>query len=75
MPRGPSGRVVIDLDPEFKRELHSALVADGVTLKDWFTRQAEHYLAERSQPSFPHLRVAEDHTPYSTQPTDTPSES
>ena len=48
---GSSGRVVIDLDPQVKRQLHAALVADGLTLKEWFQRKCERYLQERGQPS------------------------
>jgi len=53
MARGPSGRVVIEVDPELKRELHAALVADGDTLKDWFIGRARQFLAERNQPDLP----------------------
>jgi len=58
MAKGPSGRIVIDLDPQFKREMHAALAADNLTLKDWFRSQANAYLAERSQPSLPGLAAA-----------------
>jgi len=51
MARGPSGRFVVELDPGLKRELHSALAADGLSLKDWFRTCADAYLQERSQPS------------------------
>ena len=47
MPMGPSGRFVVELDPELKRELHSALAAEGLTLKEWFRTQAAVYLAKR----------------------------
>lgn len=49
---GPSGRIVIEVEPELKRELRSALLKDGQTLKDWFINQAEHYLRESQQLSF-----------------------
>lgn len=55
MARGPSGRIVIEVEPELKRELHSALVADGETLKDWFIAQARFFLRERRQPALPGL--------------------
>lgn len=77
MARGPSGRIVIELDPALKRELHSALVADGQTLKDWFRERVAVYLADRIQPSLPGIRspypfpspapdllVAEEQSPY-----------
>jgi hypothetical protein len=46
---GSSGRIVIEVEPILKRELHSALRKDGQTLKDWFVLQAEHYLQEGPQ--------------------------
>ena len=41
---GPSGRIVIEVEPEVKRELYSALARDGLTLKDWFLSNAANYL-------------------------------
>jgi len=55
MARGPSGRVVIEIDPGLKRELHSALSADGVSLKDWFLKRTQEYVSERTQPRLPGL--------------------
>lgn len=72
MARGPSGRLVIEVDPTLKRDLHAALAAEGLTLKDWFLQRASEYTAERRQPTLPGiirypaadeeslLRVAED---------------
>ena len=51
-----SGRLVVDIDPELKLSLHAALAADGLSLKDWFVKQARYYVDERSQP---HLFTAE----------------
>ena len=44
MSRGPSGRIVVEVDPALKKRLHAALTLDGTTLKDWFRQQAEAYL-------------------------------
>lgn len=44
---GPSGRIVVEVEPELKRELHSALVKDGKTLKGWFVTQAETFVKNR----------------------------
>lgn len=55
MARGPSGRLVIEIDPALKRDLHAALAQDGLTLKDWFLQRASGYIAERRQPSLPGL--------------------
>lgn len=51
MPRSDSGRVVIDLDPEFKKELYSALREDDCNLKTWFIEKASDYVEEKKQPS------------------------
>jgi hypothetical protein len=50
MPRGKSGRIVIEINPELKRALHSQLAKDGSTMKDWFIRNAATFLEDRSQP-------------------------
>lgn len=47
---GPSGRVVIELDPSFKAELHAALEREGITLKHWFLQQAQVFIAGQRQP-------------------------
>lgn len=46
---GSSGRIVIELDPEVKRHLYSALARDGLTLKDWFIKEAATYVAKAEQ--------------------------
>jgi hypothetical protein len=51
--RGPSGRVVIELEPEIKQDMHAALAQDHMTLKEWFLARVESYLAERVQPNLP----------------------
>ena len=63
------------MDPEMKRELHAALVAEGNTMKDWFIAQAEGFLRERKEPGLPGfpgtsrlLRAAEDEAPYGAKP-------
>lgn len=53
MSRGPSGRIVIEVDPGLKCDLHSALAADGLSLKDWFIQRARQFMAERNQPALP----------------------
>jgi hypothetical protein len=55
MARGPSGRLVIEVDPHLKRDLHSALAADGTSLKHWFLSCVREYFAHRHQPSLPGL--------------------
>jgi hypothetical protein len=53
MARGTSGRFVIELDPETKRDFYAALSSEGLTVKEWFARHVGTYIAERSQPSLP----------------------
>lgn len=48
MPIGSSGRVVVELDPEFKRALHDALRRRGSNLKSWLVEQAVALLQEDS---------------------------
>ena len=48
MPRGYSGRIVLEIDPQKKRQLYAALDEEGSTLKDWFLRHLDPYL-DRSQ--------------------------
>ena len=42
---GNSGRIVIEVEPEVKRELYAALALEGATLKEWFLRSAHPYLS------------------------------
>jgi len=50
MPQGTSGRVVIDLDPEFKEKLYSVLKDNGLSMKEWFLTQASQYCDNQLQP-------------------------
>ena len=51
MPKGNSGRIVIEVPPDLKGELYRALAADNSTLKDWFLTTAKRYIADREQPN------------------------
>jgi hypothetical protein len=53
MAKGVSGRVVVQIQPSLKRELHSALAMDGQTLKSWFIEAANHYIARRTVTNSP----------------------
>lgn len=46
---GTSGRIVLEVEPELKRELHEVLKKEGKSLKQWFTEQAEAFLHDKSQ--------------------------
>ena len=68
MPRSDSGRVLVEMDPSQKDELYSALTKDGLTLKDWFLRQATQYLRDRTQLMlFNPAVVAEEQALYHTK--------
>ncbi len=68
MARGESGRIVLEIDPSAKDELYTALTKDGMTLKDWFLRQASQYLRDRAQPAlFGASVLSEEAVPYKTK--------
>lgn len=46
---GKSGRVVIEIDPEFKQDLYEALGKEGKSLKSWFLESAKTFLADKNQ--------------------------
>lgn len=68
MAMGKSRRIVIDVDDvDLKRRLYSALVKDGLSLKDWFVARANEYLADNrydTQIELPALRAAEPQAQY-----------
>jgi len=47
MSKSESGRIVIEVDPEMKRFLYSALALDQQTLKEWFVDNARQYISTR----------------------------
>lgn len=60
MARGDSGRIVVEIEPEMKRRLYSALALSGSTLKDWFLKAASEFCADAGQLSLftrPQLRA------------------
>lgn len=48
---GSSGRIVIEVDTDFKKMLYATLEKDNLTLKEWFIRNASAYLKDVEQPS------------------------
>jgi len=46
---GSSGRVVLEIEPELKKELYSALAMDGMNMKQWFLKQVSEYMENREQ--------------------------
>ena len=49
MPLGNSGRIVVELDPEIKSQLHSTLREQGTNLKEWFGQKAKEHLEASSK--------------------------
>lgn len=50
---GDSGRIVIEIGPDLKKELHSVLRKEGTNLKSWFLKNVDQFLAEKGQQSLP----------------------
>jgi hypothetical protein len=46
---GPSGRIVIEIDPEIKQELYQVLKMEDLTLKHWFLEQVSTLLKDKHQ--------------------------
>ncbi len=49
MPKGESGRIVVEIEPALKRKLYSALAMESLTLKDWFIKEAKLYVEDKVQ--------------------------
>ncbi len=45
MPIGRSGRIVVEFDPELKRQLHARLRSEGRDFKAWLLERVQAYLA------------------------------
>jgi hypothetical protein len=59
MPVSESGRIVIEITPELKQQLYGALKRDGMTLKEWFMRNAQTYLSHNTQLSLKFEEIEE----------------
>ena len=44
MSRGPSGRIVVEIDPNVKARLYERLETDGATFKTWLLVQIDRFL-------------------------------
>jgi hypothetical protein len=51
MPKGPSGRIVIDVNPDFKTEIYAALAFKDCTMKEWFQSNAKRLCEAHNQPN------------------------
>lgn len=48
---GTSGRIVLEIDPLIKRQLYANLATEGITLKEWFLKNAYKYIDESNKNS------------------------
>ncbi len=48
-PRSDSGRLVIEIDPEIKKELYVALAKKQLTLREWFLNRVQEFLSDSAQ--------------------------
>lgn len=48
---GKSGRIVLEIEPELKQRLYSALALENKTLKEWFILTANDHIRSTEQPS------------------------
>ena len=46
---GSSGRVVIEVDPDMKRQLYETLAKSQITMKEWFTNNAQRFIEDQTQ--------------------------
>ncbi|ATX81721.1 hypothetical protein Ga0123462_0852 [Mariprofundus ferrinatatus] len=49
MPKGTSGRVVIEMDPQLKSDLYAMLSLQGMTMKEWFMQNVTKALDDGPQ--------------------------
>ncbi len=49
MARGKSGRIVLEIDPELKRNLYMALEKNQKTMKEWFVKEASELISYGDQ--------------------------
>lgn len=64
MPRGKSGRIVLEVDPELKRKLYLSLEKNQKTLREWFIENASNYVIEENVSQ---LLVAEPNKKYKSK--------
>ena len=46
---GNSGRIVIEIEPDLKRQLYAVLRLEGKNLKSWFLENVEELLKHQAQ--------------------------
>lgn len=48
---GTSGRVVVEIEPLLKRQLYASLLSQGLSLKEWFVINADHFIKKNKETS------------------------
>lgn len=48
MSKGNSGRIVIVVDTELKKQLHALIAFEGRSLKEWFIEKATEYISNKA---------------------------
>ncbi|MDQ7733790.1 DNA methyltransferase [Halomonas sp. SpR1] len=56
---GSSGRIVVEIDPDQKKELYSALAHEGLSLKEWFIKNMNTFLDNKNQISLDFSKIEE----------------
>jgi len=49
---GRSGRIVLEVEVELKRQLYSVLALEQKTLREWFISNAEEYIFQTTTKTF-----------------------
>jgi hypothetical protein len=65
MSRGPSGRIVVEIDPDVKVRLYEQIEGEGTTFKQWLLAQIDRFLSSRGEA--PAAAAAADHAPLQEQ--------
>ena len=60
MPRGSSGRIVINIDPNLKQALYVKLAQANSSLKSWFIDKAEQASQEHTKTEHPAAPISKD---------------
>ncbi len=46
---GSSGRIVLEIEPDLKKELYKSLAMDSMNMKQWFLQQVSVYMESNNQ--------------------------
>ena len=57
MAKGESGRVVLEIDSDLKRQLYAVLALEGKTLKQWFIEESSLYVEKKLREELNNIKV------------------